>query len=299
MQNTAVALGFFDGLHLGHRAVIEKVTAQSGLIPTVVTFNSGFLRYKSGDAAKALLSDSRKAKMLDKMGVKAFCMLEFKYIKDLTPEEFVKRILIDRLGAKAVSCGYNFHFGKNAQGNADTLREEGKKYGLEIFVAEKVTVDSIDVSSTVIKNLLSDGGVDKANKLLGYDYTMKREVCHGKEIGRIINFPTINQRFVKERFLPKRGVYASVAEVEGKKYMAVTNIGINPTVADENDITAETNIIGYNGDLYGKAIPVSLVEYIREEKKFDNIKALAGQIEHDRQCAVEILKTRRKNLWEK
>lgn len=280
---TAVALGMFDGVHTGHRAVFERAESfgKDGAEAAVFTFNSESLAVKHGHSYRYLLPNSLKLEMIRQAGIKNICCAEFDELKDYEAEEFVKVVLAGRMNAVKVVCGPDFRFGKGASGNVDALRKFGQKYGFEVSVVDPVIKDGGVVSSSRIRDLLASGDVKKANSLLGYRYKIKQSVSDGNHIGRTIDFPTINQSFTEGQLIPAYGVYATETSVDGIKYCSVTNIGVKPTVGNCSDPLAETHIIGFSGDLYGRVTEVSFSEYLRGEKKFSSLDELKAQIKKD------------------
>lgn len=272
-NNTSVALGQFDGLHIGHRAVI-LAAKREGLRTAVFTFRRGTL--KKGDD-RFLTTDEERDRVLAQYGVDLLCESDFSEIRDLSAHSFVKDILIDRLGAKHVSCGFNYRFGKEAQGDAQTLRGLCAEYGIECTVVPDVEINGRSVSSSAIRSFLDDGDAESASEMLGRPFGYCLEVIDGKRLGRTLGTPTINQAFPEGFICPKYGVYASTAEVNGGIYCAVTNIGVKPTVGSDKPLS-ETWICDYSGDLYGQMIKVNLIKYLRPEQKFPSIEALRDAI---------------------
>lgn len=278
-ERTAVAMGVFDGVHLGHRAVINQAVLcrEAGLTPAVFTFKNQTVR-KKGEKIDEVLSDGLKAQRFEKLGTEIVISPDFCEIKDLSPEEFAREILVKRLNVGAVCCGSDFRFGKNAEGDCETLKKLGEKLGFEVKICEPVELEGGVVSSTAIRSLVKEGEIAKANRMLGEEFAMELEVVHGAELGRTWNFPTINQIIPKRQVIPKFGVYCSGVEIDGKTYKGVTNIGVKPTVNVKTEPLAETFIMNYYGDLYGRKLKLSLYEFIREEKKFDSLDELKNEI---------------------
>lgn len=277
-RKSAVALGLFDGIHLGHRAVLN-IAVESGLVPSVFTFNPDAVAGKSNSGY--IYDKSEKSKILGEYGIEQIYSVDFSDVCDMNGEEFVRNILVDKLNADFVCCGNNFRFGKSASCGVAELCELGRKYGFEVRIADDVMYEGETVSSTAIRNLLLNGDTVRAWQFLGEPYTINKEVVHGAELGRTIGFPTINQLFNKGQLVPKYGVYAGAVLIGGKYYKAITNIGMKPTVNYGGMPLAETHIIGFSGDLYGKNIGVMLIEFIRPEKKFGSVNELKNQIADD------------------
>ncbi len=272
-NNTSVALGQFDGLHIGHRAVI-LAAKREGLTTAVLTFRRGTL--KKGDD-RLLTTNTEREELFAEFGTELLCEPDFSDICSLSAESFVRDILLGRLGAKHVSCGFNYRFGKGAQGNAQTLERLCAENGIECTVVPDVEVRGKSVSSTAIRSYLDEGDAVSAAEMLGRPFGYRLEVIDGRHLGRTLGTPTINQAFPEGFICPKYGVYASTAEVEGKTYCAVTNIGVKPTVGSDKPLS-ETWICDYSGDLYGQHIKVNLIKYLRPEQKFPSIEALRDAI---------------------
>lgn len=289
---SAVALGLFDGVHLGHRAVLNLALEQekNGLIPYVFTFNPTMVLRKSKGEYGYIYNHLSKYNMLFNLGFRSHIRsVSFEEICRLSGEEFVKNILIDKMNAGIVCCGNNFRFGNFASCGVNELCELGKKYGFEVRIADDVVYKGETVSSTVIRNLLLNGDTVRACRFLGEPYNINSEVVHGKALGRTIGFPTVNQIFEKGQLVPKFGVYASDTFINGYRYRAMTNIGMKPTVNYDGVPLAETHIINFSGDLYGKNIRLNLLEFIRPEQKFSFLDELKRQIAEDMKSIQHIL----------
>ncbi len=277
----ALALGMFDGVHLGHRRVISETLSQKGLLSAALTFKTNEQKPLKKQNQPYIMTFENRVNMLCSMGLDMLFALNFDEIKQLSAEEFVKDILSLTLNAKIVCCGEDFRFGKNASGDINTLKELCKPLGIEVRVVPKLMDSNLPISSTRIRKYLKDGDIKAANRLLGYCYYIKGEVIYGNRLGRTINCPTVNQKISPNICQLKFGVYASYAIINGKKYPAITNIGVKPTVNEGNKPLAETHIIGIDKDLYGDIIRIELFDFIREEKRFGSFEELAGQILSD------------------
>jgi len=277
-NKTAVALGMFDGVHIGHVQVIKSALAQTHLTPAVFTFRT------LAKSAKSILPYQMKFSLLKQAGIQSIYSSDFDSIKDLSGEEFVQQVLIERMNCAYVSCGWNFRFAKNAQADANDLKRICKKHGIEVCIIPPVSIgENLPVSSTRIRAAIRDGDIVLANKMLGYDLTYELEVVEGAKLGRTIGTPTINQIIPAGCVLPKFGVYKSRALVDVINYTAITNVGIKPTVkSDKNpSVTVETYIPGFNMEIYGQIVKVSLQDFIREEKRFNSLDELKAQIALD------------------
>lgn len=287
-EKTAVALGYFDGLHLGHVGVIRETMEQPGLRSAVFTFNCDTTLPKFR-GPEDIISFENKRELMEKMGVQYLYAPDFAEVCGLTDEEFVKNILIDKLNAGFACCGRSFRFGKGGCGTPERLAEIGAKYGMRAVVVQDVCLDGQIISSTRIREHIRRGEITQANRLLGYDLWYRLPVVKGNEIGRTISFPTINQIIPDTNIIPRYGVYKSFVEVNGRQYHGVTNIGVKPTVEHRSDGTGavmETHIIGFDGDLYGQNIAVALVKFIRPEVKFSGLEELKQQIARDKENAL-------------
>ncbi len=295
MNKTALALGTFDGLHLGHQKVL-KATHEWGLqgfIPSMLLFNCHPQKVIRGNAPPLLITEEEKINLIRKMGVQPL-PIDFNEIRTLSPEDFVTEILIDRFNAGVVICGENFHFGKLGAGNSRILKELCKKHGIIYCQAENVYYENALVSATRIRECLQNGQVEKANAMLGRAFSYDFVVVEGNKIGKkYFGFPTINQHFPADFIELKHGVYASYTVVDGVTYPSVTNFGCHPTIGGDC-VLSETCILGFDGDLYNQKINVNLLKFIRGEKKFDSKDELKNQIEKDSKIAIEIFNSENK-----
>ncbi len=276
-RNTAVAMGYFDGVHIGHQFLINQMidyAEKNNLDKGIFTFTKNV---KLGHKGKDIMSICQKVEIMKNMGIDLFYSPDFLVFAGLTPEEFVNKILIESMGAKAVFCGENFCFGKNRAGNVQVLKELCKEKNIEVFIVPTVTIDGVTVSSTEIRNALTNGEIEKANKFLGRNYCIDFEVVHGKKIGSRIGTPTINQIYPDFMCTPKEGVYITKTTIGDEKYPSATGFGKRPTVNGEN-ISCETTISKYDGDLYGKRIKIEFFKYLYPIKKFDTVQQLADMI---------------------
>lgn len=281
-KGTAVALGYFDGIHIGHRAVLKKAldaAKEKNLIPTVMLFDIHPRKLVSGTVPPMLMSEEQKRDALIEMGFRVVDF-NFKESVNLSYTEFSENILLSTLNAKFVSCGYDYRYGKGGKGNADTLKETLSKKNVEVFTVPAVELMGEVVSSTKIRQLIASGEIEMANRMLGKEFSYHILVEKGDGIGHTIGTPTINQYFPEDFIVPKYGVYASRVKIEGEFYPSVTNVGIRPTVGGTS-LRSETCIFDFSENLYGKKIEVFLIKYLREEKKFSSIDELKTAIEND------------------
>ncbi len=290
-KGTAVALGYFDGIHVGHQAVLNKALERAekmGLTPVVMLFDIHPRKLLTGRVPPMLLTEERKRVLLKKMGFEVFDF-DFRRAMNYSPEEFEEKILLGQLNAKVVVCGYDYHYGKGGKGSPETLKDELTPKNIEVYSLSPVHLGEETVSSTKIRHLINDGEIEKANAMLGDYFTYDFTVEKGDGIGHKLGFPTINQFFPEDFIIPKYGVYASRVKIDGKYYSSVTNIGIRPTVSGDS-MRSETSIFDFDGDLYGRNVEVSLVKFLREEKKFPSLTELKEAVSKDILKAKEIYK---------
>ncbi len=283
---TAVALGFFDGLHLGHIQVVLETFHKEGLHSAMFTFHSDTALPKR-EKIENLLSNDMKLSLLDMAGVEYIYSPDFDTVKNYTGEDFVAKILIKIMNAKLVVYGFDFRLGAGAGCDAAGFRKICEKHGIDVIIIPPFSSDGCIVHSTVIKNLIKTGEIEKANKLLGYEFSIFEKVVSGNRLGRTLGYPTINQIYPENMVTPLFGAYKSITFIGDRVYHSITNIGVKPTVNYKNKPLAETHILGYEGDLYGQKIKVSLLSFIRPERKFDDIEALKEQLHRDKITAQQ------------
>ena len=280
-KKSVVALGNFDGVHLGHAALIEKTVALAndcGFSSCVYTFSSHPGNFKNG-INSIITTNDEKESVISSFGVDFLCFDEFEAVKGLSCRQFCKEILVDALGCEIAVCGDNYSFGANRAGNFETLKREMEALGKKAVSIECVKLCDVAVNSTLVRELICAGEVEKASKLLGRRYSFLSEVIHGKKLGRELGSPTVNQIIPDKKLIPKNGVYISICYADGKKYAGVTNVGKNPTVNDEDAPTlCETHLIDYDGDLYGREVRIEFCKRLRDEKKFPSLDALKQEI---------------------
>lgn len=295
-KGTAVALGYFDGIHIGHKSVLNNAldkAKEKGLVPVVLLFDIHPRKLLSGNIPPVLTLEDRKREILTEM---RFTIAEFDFREGMNyePDEFIEKILIDTLGAKVVSCGFDYHYGKGGKGNSETMRKALGERDIEFYSIEPVFLGDEIVSSTAIRKFITDGEIEKANEMLGEYFSYNFPVNKGDGLGRTWGFPTINQSFPEDFIVPKYGVYVSETVVDGESYLSVTNVGIRPTV-DGDDERSETCILDFSGDLYGKKVQVKLIKFLREEKKFPNVESLREAIGNDIENARKVYKEVKQN----
>ncbi len=290
---TAVTLGSFDGLHKGHIAVIAcafEMQKKHGLLPLVLLFDRHPMLTVSGKAPDMILQPLLRDELIAKTGA-GKRIVPFREVRDMSCREFFEKILIGKLNAGGVCCGWNYRFGRNNEGGIEELKVLCEEFGVELKVTPPVDFDGSPVSSTRIRQAVENGDISLANEMLGREFRYKLTVVDGQHRGRLIGAPTINQRFEDGFVKPKKGVYASVTVVDGREYPSVTNIGLRPSFENE-DFRSETCILGFSGNLYGQEIEVRLLEYLRDEIKFDTTSELSAQINSDAEKSGEIFRIR-------
>lgn len=290
---TAVTIGKFDGLHLGHRDVLRQLrqlATERGLRDVVVTFDRNPLNLLSPETCpEPLVSNAQKHEMLDAAGVNATVMLHFDHdLAAETPEYFVESVLVEALHAQVVLCGVDFRFGSHGAGDVALLRRLGVAHGFDVEILEDVEEVEVDssgatrrVSSTWVRELLARGWVREAAQLLGRAPSIRSTVVHGEQRGRELGYPTANLDPAIEGYLPPDGVYASWANIDGERYGAATSIGNNPTFDGVPMHQVETHIFDQRLDLYDKPIVLEFVQYLRPMNKFASVEALVEQLHRD------------------
>jgi len=287
---SAVTVGKFDGIHLGHRDVFAQLCARAdaeGLVPTVVTFDRHPLALiRPGDAPPALVSHAQKVELLAEAGIAVTVMLAFTpELAALSPEDFVRRVLVTALHAKVVLAGADFRFGEGNTGDLAALRTLGDRFGFEVVLIDDVSRDDGGVdrrsSSTWIRELIAAGRVHEAGELLGRPPAIRSRVVPGEQRGRELGYPTANLDPDIEGMLPLDGVYAAWATVRGERYGAAVSIGNNPTFDGIPQHQVEAHLLDQKLDLYDHAIQLEFVEYIRPMNRFDGVDALVEQLQAD------------------
>lgn len=293
-KGTCVALGNFDGVHLGHSAILRRCAEEAkkeGAISLAWSFRRHPEHILKGNFSSGnILSSEDKEQIIKEIGIGRIVLEDFERVRNLSPGEFCQRILIEKLYARKVFCGFNFHFGKNGAGDADFLKSYLEPRGVKVYVAEPVVAEGDTVSSTRIRQLLTEGDMEQAARLLGRPYSIFFPVLHGKHLGTKIGFPTLNQAFPDEYVTPKKGVYAVRILFDGSVKYGVCNIGTRPTVEEEGSVLAETHIFDFSEDLYGKEVRVEFFKFLRPETKFSSLDQLKQQIEADRRNALAFWK---------
>lgn len=282
----AVTIGKFDGFHLGHARIVSHLLKyrEKGLDIAVVTFRkSPLCVLNNDDNYKVITTNDEKKLIFEKLGFDYYIELPFDdSIRCLEARDFAEGILINKLNMKACVLGVDLRFGYKGAGDSELLKVIGEEKALDVEVIEKVKVDDIVVSSTLIRQLIEAGDIEKANRLLETPFHIYGQVAFGRKIGRTISVPTANLIPDKNKLLPPFGVYVSETKLNGKSYKSVTNVGCKPTIeGDKPEVSVETHLIDFDGQIYGESINVSLISRIRDERKFDSLDALKNQMKKD------------------
>lgn len=285
LKNSVVSIGMFDGVHLGHASVINRVIAiakEKNIKSIIITFSNSPVSYFSKDNIDLQITTSKeKIELFRKTQLDYLFVIEFNdYIANLIPSTFMNDILISLFKVSYMVFGYDNHFGKNREGTFKYITKNFKDIKAELIIASKK--DRITISSTRIKEEIVNGNIINANKLLGHPYNISGKVVKGMQLGRKLGFPTANITYDNnEKILPKNGVYYTVTIIKEKKYISITNIGIKPSVQESNCISIETHILDFNQSIYGQNITIVFIDRIRNEIKFNHINDLIDQITKD------------------
>lgn len=295
VPNPVVTSGTFDGVHLGHQKILQRIREIAKSIngeTILLTFwpHPRLVLYPKEHNLRLLSTFEEKAKLLRQFGIDHLISIPFtKEFSQLSSQEFIQSILVDKIKTKKLVIGYDHRFGKNREGSFEYLQQHSGKFGFDLEEISRQDVDEIGVSSTKIRNALESGDIITANNFLGRPYELNGLVIKGQQIGRSIGFPTANVHIPNSyKLIPKDGVYAVEASVNGSLYKAMLNIGNRPTV-DGSSKSVETHLFDFQGDLYDKQITIYLRDYLREEQKFENLEALKSQLKIDQQRAKMIL----------
>ena len=286
-KKTIVTLGTFDGVHLGHTVILDRIcniAKQENLESVVLTFFPHPRLIVSNDSEiKMLNTMSEKAKLLEQKGIQNFIIHPFdKLFSELSPREFVEQILIKQLNIQKIIIGYDHKFGKNRAADFNDLIAFGNEFGFDVEEISAKQVNEVSVSSTKIRNSLLEGNISLANDYLGYSYMLSGIVVKGNQLGRTIGFPTANIQISENyKLIPKNGVYIVTAILNYKTIFGMMNIGVKPTLG-ENLLSIEVHLLQFSEDIYGKKIQVNVIERLRDEQKFESFKALKLQLEMDK-----------------
>lgn len=294
-HSAIVTSGTFDGVHVGHQKILTRLrelAKEKGGETVVVTFwpHPRFVLNPEDDSLKLLSTFEEKAALFADMGIDHLVRIPFtKAFSQLGSDEFIRKILVGKINTRYLVIGYDHHFGKNREGSFEYLKEHAHEYGFEVEEIPRQDVDHIGVSSTKIRSALNEGDVRTANEYLGRPYNIQGKVTYGKKIGSSIGFPTANLQMIETyKLIPADGVYAVIAQVQGKAYEGMMNIGFRPTV-DGSARQVEVHLFNFDQLIYGEVMNVLVIGRIRNEIKFNDIEELKAQLERDRKTAICIL----------
>lgn len=283
LNNTIVTIGKFDGIHKGHEKLFEQLRENAnGRQKVVLTFETSPKAFLDDNANKTIVTESEKQMLCDIQGIDVYMKMPMKKeFLALTPDEFVSKILKEKIGVTTIVCGTDFHFGTKASGDVNFLKENQKKYGYSLVVVTKEQYQNKDISSTAIREKITQGKMTEVNEMLDHPYSIIGKVLEGKKLGRTLGLPTANIIPEKTKLLPPNGVYKTVLKVADKRFNAITNIGVNPTVETGTQIKVETHILEYEDYIYNEIVQVEFYDFVRPEKTFANVQELKAQIERD------------------
>ncbi len=283
--NLSLALGYFDGVHIGHKKVIGSAVnfaRQNGNKSAVITFKDHPCCFFRGVCPKYILSREDRLAHIEALGVDYVYILDFdSKLCMLSAEDYLKNVLIDNFSPKSISTGFNHYFGAKKSGGVDLLTANQEKYGYKYFEIPPQKIFDNTISSTAVRESLSKGQIQNANEMLGYNFSITGKVVKGQQLGRKIGFRTANLLYPCELIDLPFGVYSVKVYYNGESFRGITNFGIRPTVSDSRQCTLETHILDFDKDIYGNEITVEFLKMIREEKKFDSIHDLKMQIAQD------------------
>ena len=293
-KKTILTLGTFDGVHIGHKKILERITQNTengkyeSLVLTFFPHPRMVLQEKS--EIKLLNTITEKTQLLEASGIENLIVHPFdESFSRLKAEEFVSSILVDKFQIQKIIIGHDHRFGRNRTANIDDLIAFGAEYDFEVEQISAQEIQDVSVSSTKIRKALNEGNMNLANDYLGYNYFLSGEVVKGKQLGRTIGFPTANIQIEEDyKLIPKNGVYVVKAKIDQKEVFGMMNIGFNPTVNGEKQ-TIEVYLFDFDADIYGQKIEVSLLDYVREEQKFGSVDLLKAQLNHDKKTALDFV----------
>lgn len=295
VKNPVVTIGTYDGVHVGHQKIIDRVKELASQIDgetVLITFypHPRLVIHPDSKNLKFINTQEKKLERIEKEGIQHLIVIPFtRGFSRTSSSDFIKNIVVDKIHTKKLIIGYDHQFGKNRLGDFNILYDLGKKYGFDVERIQAQSVNNINVSSTKIRKALEEGKIKTANQLLGYEYSITGKVIEGQKIGRKIGFPTANIRLEDEyKLITAIGVYACRIQWNDMHYEGMGNIGVRPTV-NHSDLTIEVHIFNFNENIYGKTITISFVDRIRDEIKFENLEKLRLQLIKDREVVKQIL----------
>lgn len=289
-NNTSITLGKFDGVHLGHRMLMDNVLAakKNGCTPTVFTFDKFPSQFLRKETVTSILVEEEKEKLLEELGIERYVLFPFQeQTASMEPEEFVEEILVKTMKVSELYVGADFRFGKGRKGNISLLETLSKEHVFLFRAVDKRMYKGAEVSSSRIRDCIINGEMEDAAEMLGMPYQINGEIIHGRSLGHTIGIPTINQAVPEGKILPKLGVYCARVTVGDKEYAGIANVGSKPTVQDEKIYGVETHLFACREDLYGKQAKTELLHFVRPEQKFASVEELRQQLESDKVTAAK------------
>lgn len=287
VKNPVLTLGMFDGVHIGHQAIIQKlnqIAAEIGGESTLLTFepHPRVVLGKGTDDLQLLTTLDEKIELLEKSGLQNLILHPFtKEFSQLTSKEFVENLLCNEIGIHTIVIGYDHHFGKNREGDFEQLTQLSKELNFNLVKLEEVKTKGLHISSTQIRSALLNGNIAFASKSLGRNYSLTGKVIHGDKIGRTLGFPTANLEIEKYKLIPKNGVYIVKARIQNEIHKGLLSIGTRPTVTNSNEKRTEVFLLDFDKDIYGQTLTVELIQFLRDDKKFDSLEKLIEQMNRD------------------
>ena len=290
-----MTIGTFDGVHVGHQKIIQQLRAiadTKGMKAVVLTFfPHPRMVLQKDHKIKLINTIDEKRMLLEGFGVDELVVKQFSWdFSRLTAVEYVRDLLVNTLNVKHIIIGYDHHFGRNRTANIDDLREFGEVYDFEVTEIPAQDIEEVTVSSTKIRQALSDGDVRRANRFLGYNFMLTGTIISGKGLGKTMDFPTANLHVAEDyKLIPKIGSYVIKTRIQSTTYYGMMNIGTNPTVEDKG-WSIEMHLFDYEGSLYGEYVQVELLDRLRDERKFDSLDSLKQQLQRDKAQSLEIIR---------
>ncbi len=287
--NTAITIGKFDGLHRGHKILCENLFSYEklGLTSLLISFVDSKENSINKSNTKQIVTPEERRLLIKESGISVYieCPFDEKLMKT-SPRDFILK-LVNELHMKCLVVGTDFRFGYKGEGDVVLLKEYANELGFELKVIDKLKEDDMDISSSRIREEISNGNITKANQLMGRNYFIYGEVVYGRQIGRKIDFPTINIIPSEKKLIPANGVYITVVKIDNRIYQGITNVGVKPTFDDDNTLSIETHIFNFDSNVYGKEVKVVFLQEMRKEIKFNSAKELKEQLEKDKNKGLD------------
>lgn len=284
LNNSSLALGFFDGLHLGHKVVLKNtinIAKEKNVDSTVIIFKEHPINYLTENNVPLILSLDEKLQMLNDFGIDNVVLLDFKDFSHIKASDYLENVLYKYFSPIAITTGFNHYFGFNKEGNSQFLKNNAQKYNYSYYEVPPFVVDNNIVSCSTIRNFISLGDLSSANKLLGYNFFIQGTVVKGAKLASKLGFPSANINYPEDKIKIPFGVYFVIVTVDNVEYNGILNFGVSPTFDNENNVKTEVHLLGFYKDIYGKNIKISFVTKIRNQQKFENVEKLKIQIQRD------------------